>query len=393
MSCLPDPSGLVNTLLTSVPIGIAVLDADFRYLHINQRLADSNGLPPAAHIGKRPRDVIPDAGPALEAIMQAVQSSGQPRTRFAASAEIPPGSGLLRHWEASYHPLPMPDGQRCGIVAMVEDVTARYEAERVQRENEGHLRRVLDNLFAFVGVLAPDGTLQSANRAPLEAAGIRIEDVRGLKFWDCPWWNYSPQIQAQIQHAVLRAACGEVSRFDVVVRMANDVLTPIDFMLAPLRDEYGRITHLIPSAIDISTRLRSEEALRQNETLLRQVVEAIPDGLMMVDDAGLIRLVNSRMESLFGYPRATLLGQHFSYLLSETQREQHQGKMKLYLQTPVSRHMADSQVLQARRRDGSLFPCKIGLSPLMVGNKAHVLASISELGPTAAQTEHKATPD
>ena len=194
---------------------------------------------------------------------------------------------------------------------------------------------MLDNLFAFVGVLAPDGTLQSANRAPLE--GRRHTHRRRSRaeiLGTGPWWNYSPQIQAQIQHAVLRAACGEVSRFDVVVRMANDVLTPIDFMLAPLRDEYGRITHLIPSAIDISARTRSEDALRHNEALLRQVVEAIPDGLMMVDDAGLIRLVNSRMESLFGYPRATLLGQHFSYLLSETQREQHQGKMKLYLQSP-----------------------------------------------------------
>ena len=100
-----------------------------------------------------------------------------------------------------------------------------------------------------------------------------------------------------------------------------------------------------------------------------------------------VKLVNSRMESLFGYPRATLLGQHFSYLLSETQREQHHDKMKHYLQAPSSRHMADSQVLQARRRDGSLFPCRIGLSPLLVGNKPHVLASISELGSADDKTD------
>lgn len=379
MATEPDPQLLITSLLETAPIGIAVLDAECRYLHINALLAASNGLPAAAHIGQRPRDVLPDAGPGLETIMQAVLASNQARTRFAACAEIPPGSGKLRHWEASYHPLPGRDGQPAGIIAMVEDVTVRHEAERLQRENDAHVRRVLDNLFTFVGVLSPDGTLHSANRAPLEAAGIRMSDVYGLKFWDCYWWSYAPHVQAQLEHAVMQAACGEVSRFDVVVRMAGDSRLPIDFMLAPLRDEHGQITHLIASAIDISARKRSEDALRQNEALLREVVEAIPDGLMMIDSQGLIRLVNQRMESLFGYPRATLLGQHFDYLLPETLRESHRARVQHYMQAPASRDIASSQVLQARRRDGSLFPCEIGLTPLLVGGKPHVLASITDI--------------
>ncbi|MFN4236684.1 MAG: PAS domain-containing protein [Vogesella sp.] len=379
MATEPDPQLLIASLLETAPIGIAVLDSECRYLHINAMLAASNGLPVAAHIGRRPRDILPDAGPGLEAIMHAVLASNQARTRFAACAEVPPGSGQLRHWEASYHPLPGRNGQPDGIIAMVEDVTVRHEAERLQRETEAHVRRVLDNLFTFVGVLSPDGTLQSANRAPLDAAGIRMEDVCGLKFWDCYWWNYAPHVQARLEHAVLQAACGEVSRFDVVVRMAGDSRLPIDFMLAPLRDEHGQITHLIASAIDISARKHSEDALRQNETLLRQVVEAIPDGLLMIDSHGVIRLVNQRMESLFGYPRATLLGQHFEALLPDSVRDNHRANVQHYMQAPVSRDIVSSQVLQARRRDGSLFPCEIGLSPLQVGGKPHVLATITAL--------------
>lgn len=379
MPSLPDPSLLIASLLETAPIGIAVLDAECRYQHINALLAASNGQPVAAHIGRRPRDVLPDAGPGLEAIMQAVLASNQPRTRFAACAEVPPGSGKLQHWEASYHPLPGPDGRPAGIIAMVEDVTVRHQAERLQRENDVQIRRVLDNLFTFVGVLSPDGTLQSANRAPLDAAGIRMEDVCGLKFWDCYWWSYAPHIQAQLEHAVLQAACGETLRFDVVVRMVGDSRLPIDFMLAPLRDEHGHITHLIASAIDISARKRSEDALRQNEALLREVVEAMPDGLMMIDSQGLIRLVNRRMESLFGYPRATLQGQPFDHLLPDWLRDSHRARVQQYMQAPVSRDIVSSQVLQARRRDGSLFPCEIGLSPLLVDGKPHVVATITEL--------------
>jgi PAS domain S-box-containing protein len=369
MPCPTDLPSLVHTLLETAPIGIAVLDSELRYQHINQRLADSNGHPVAAHLGRRPRDVLPDAGPALEDIMLAVLGSNQARTHFTASAEIPPGSGQLRHWEASYHPLPGPDGQACGIVAMVEDVTARHAAERLRREHEAHVRRVLDNLFTFVGVLAPDGKLQSANRAPLEAAGIRIEDVYGLKFWDCYWWSYAPQIQVQIQHAVSRAACGEMSRFDVVIRLAGDTRTSIDFMLAPLRDEQGQITHLIASAIDISARKRSEDALRQNETLLRQVLDAMPDGLVMLDEAGLIRLVNRRMESLSGYPRATMLGQHVDHLLPDALQQSGQAPLPARPRKPPA----------MRRRDGSLFPCEVGQTTLSVNGTLHTLITITDV--------------
>ena len=58
----------------------------------------------------------------------------------------------------------------------------------------------------------------------------------GRKFWDCYWWSYDPQVQTQLREAVLRAAEGEVVRYDVVVRMAGDTRMPIDFMLSPVRD-------------------------------------------------------------------------------------------------------------------------------------------------------------
>jgi PAS domain S-box-containing protein len=142
-------------------------------------------------------------------------------------------------------------------------------SEAALHESEEHLRRVLNNLFAFVGVLAPDGTLLEANRAPLEAAGISACEVIGKKFWDCHWWSFSPPSQARLRQSVERAARGETLRYDVQVRMAHESPIWIDFQLAPMRDEAGRITHLIPSGMDISERKRSEAALRASEEKLR----------------------------------------------------------------------------------------------------------------------------
>ena len=66
--------------------------------------------------------------------------------------------------------------------------------------------------------------------------------------------------QARVREACLRAAAGETSRYDIEVRMAGDSRMAIDFQVAPLRDAAGRVTHLIPSAVDITARKRSEEA-------------------------------------------------------------------------------------------------------------------------------------
>lgn len=166
-----------------------------------------------------------------------------------------------------------------GLVAFLRDITAAEEVASRIAESEARLRRVMDNLFAFVGVLAPDGTLMEANRAPLEAAGVRLEDVRGLPFWDCPWWRHDPAAQARTREACRRAAAGATLRYDIAVRLAGGRRMTLDFQIAPLRDAEGRITHLIPSATDVSARIAAEEALADSATRLRLAQDAAELGV------------------------------------------------------------------------------------------------------------------
>jgi len=128
--------------------------------------------------------------------------------------------------------------------------------------SESFTRRVLNNLFSFVGVMSIDGTLLETNRAPLEAAAISSDQVFGKKFWDAHWFSHSPALQTQVRDWCLRAAQGEMARADIAVRMAGDALMWIDFQLAPLRNAAGEITHLIPSATDISARREYEDHMR-----------------------------------------------------------------------------------------------------------------------------------
>jgi PAS domain S-box-containing protein len=151
------------------------------------------------------------------------------------------------------------------LVAIVEDEIAlrlhlqwRVAAEVETRQNERRLRDVIDNLFSFVGLMTPDGRLIEANQTALQAANLTPADVLDKPFAETYWWSFSAESQARLRAAIVRAAAGERVRYDVPVRIAADQYIVIDFMLGPIFDEAGQVTHLVPSGLDISERKAAE---------------------------------------------------------------------------------------------------------------------------------------
>lgn len=273
------------------PVGKAVLDRELRYVLINETLAAFNGRSIEEHIGRTVEEVLPEAFPALKPLLDQALLQGRPAGNFRIAVAMP-GDGRTAEWEATYLPIRLPSGDVGGVYVQAVNLTAKLLAERALADSEKQLRRVLDSLFAFVGVMSPDGTLLQANRAPLEAAGIDAKDVIGKPFWDTYWWSYSEEMREWLRHACQRAAAGEVIREDVVVRMAGDSRMALDFMLVPMRDDDGFITLLIPSAIDISDRqaaqMRIESALRERTVLLQEVHHRVKNNLQII--ASLLRL-------------------------------------------------------------------------------------------------------
>jgi len=133
---------------------------------------------------------------------------------------------------------------------------------------------------------------------------------------------------------------------------------------------------------------RGSRAIELTDGLVWGLVEAAPDGIVMVDDQGRIVLVNRQTELLFDYGRSDLVGQPVEVLLPESLRRVHGGHRARYRAEPRARTMGEGMELLGRRRDGTQFPIEISLSPLGMADQRMTIATVRDVtGRTAAEEQ------
>jgi len=122
---------------------------------------------------------------------------------------------------------------------------------------------------------------------------------------------------------------------------------------------------------DVTDRLHAE-------TMFRGLLEAAPDAIVAVNAEGLIVLVNSRAEQLFGYQRDEIVGQSIEQLVPDSARACHPRHRSLYVVDARPRAMGSGLELAARRKDGSEFPAEISLSAIETGDGLLVSAAVRD---------------
>ena len=109
---------------------------------------------------------------------------------------------------------------------------------------------------------------------------------------------------------------------------------------------------------------------------LLELLEAMPDAILMVDADGRIALANSQALSLFRTSRDALVGQSVDALLPERYRAAHPEHRRSLFTQPRARATGTGLDLYGRRADGDEFPVEISLSPVLTEGGPMVLSAI-----------------
>ncbi|MDE2369280.1 MAG: PAS domain S-box protein [Burkholderiales bacterium] len=116
-----------------------------------------------------------------------------------------------------------------------------------------------------------------------------------------------------------------------------------------------------------------------DSNLLARAFQAAPNGFVVIDGQGRITAVNAALETMFGRPPGSLLGEPVETLLPDAVREMHRGHRAGYFRHPEPRAMGAGRILYGRRADGHEFPVEIGLNPLPSAQGPLVLASVVDI--------------
>jgi len=152
----------------------------------------------------------------------------------------------------------------------------------------------------------------------------------------------------------------------------------------------SNLQRLPPAVLRALEERRMRAARRQAESRFRDLIEFAPDAMVLINQHGAIEIVNRRMELLFGYPRAELVGQPSGMLVPACYEKWHQA---LNDEAALSRLLKGGLApfeASGQRRDGSGFPAEITLSPLQTAGELWISGVIRDISERRAQEERLA---
>lgn len=225
----------------------------------------------------------------------------------------------------------------------------------MQQDADGLFREVFEALPDAVVIVDDSGIIVRANPqcrnvfgyAPDALVGMPVDDLVPMRF--------------RQDHPNRRAGYGATAdpRPLGLLRLAavrhDGSEFPAEVSLAPV--QVGGERFVSATVRDITARIREEERFRS-------LLEAAPDPTVIVDAAGIIVLVNDRVQGVFGHTPDELVGRRLDALAPETVRAEMMTGFEAYVADPSDVQMDTFRQLITQHRDGRLIPVELSMSPL-----------------------------
>lgn len=336
----------IETIYQSAHIGLAVLDRDLRFVRVNQRLADINGVSIAAHIGRVIREVVPDLAEIADQLIRPIFDTGMPLLNVEISGETPAQPGVKRVWLESFLPIregSLSSGQSriTGINIVCEEITERKQAEISLQELNAELERRVTQRTAELALVndcllvtlaeqqqvqhevedlydkAPcgyhsldtEGTFIRINDTELNWLGYsRDEVIHKLKFTDVITVDSQLTFHTMFPQFKQR---GWVNNLEFQMRHKEGSTRWVALNSIAIKDEAGNFVMSRSSVFDISERKQAEAVLLETERRWSSLLENVQLIVVGLDRFGTVNYINPFFLKLTGYTHSEVLGQNW----------------------------------------------------------------------------------
>ena len=394
----------IETIYQSAPIGLAVLDTELRYIRINQRLAEINGLPVEAHIGRTVSEVVPYLAEIAAQLLRSILETGEPVLNVEIVGQTPAQLGVQRTWIENW--LPLKDGDRIiGINVVCEEITERkriecalqqlnVELEQRVAQRTAELSEVNDRLQETLTALQES---EERRRLALDLTHIGFWDLR-LPSEDLIWndihftllgldpfsikptnelwrssvhpedlgWVEQKFSEAMENHTDFAAEYRVIHPDGSVHWLMTRAKAVYDIFWQPIR--------VLGVLLDVSDRKRTEQILELQAVITRNIAE----GLCLIKaDNAVIVYANPKFEQMFGYDSGELNGQHVSIVNYATEGVTAEDVNQAIRSAVLQNGEATYEVRNVKK-DGTPFWCKATTSVFRHPDYGDVLVAVHQ---------------
>lgn len=291
---------LFNNMSSGVVIYSPARDGeDFIIRDINQAVERIENVQKSAIVGKSILEIFPGVKEfGLFSVLQRVAATG--------TAEYFPvtlySDNRISGWRENYV-YRLPSGE---VVAIYDDVTGKKEAEEAQKESERLYKTLVETTGTGFVVIDAEGRVIDANQKYVELSGHeRLDEILGRSVIE---WTADYERERNTQAVVECARTGTIRNFEVDYTSPAGIITPVEINATVVSS--GGTIRILTLCRDISTRRKSEKALRDSEAFYRAIFNTTGSASIVIDRDTLIIQANERFAQLSGYTVEELAGKH-----------------------------------------------------------------------------------
>lgn len=166
---------------------------------------------------------------------------------------------------------------------------------------------------------------------------------------------------------------------DTVLIARDGSERPISDSCAPICSRDGKVTGAVLVFRDVTKEYASKTALRDSATRIQTILNTVADGIITINQRGIVETVNPAAERLFGYASSEVVSQNISMLMPEPYRSQHDGYLERYCATGEPHVIGIGREVEGRRKDGSTFPMYLAVSEMKLDDQRYFVGLVHDL--------------
>lgn len=368
---------ILEATLSSIADFAYTFDRAGRFLYVNRPLLDLWGKTFQDALGKNflELDYPAELAERLQRQIQQVFITGE---KVADETPFVSSTGALGYFEYIFTPVIGVAGNVEFVAGISRDITVRKESEKHLAQMEAQYRGLLEAAPDAMVVVDQWGKIVLLNVQAEKQFGYSRNELLGQKVKSIIPEGFAERLIADGTRTAAEALAQQIGTGIELLGLRKDGSEfPIEMMLSPLENTEGI---LVTAAIrNITLRKAAEHHLAQTEARYRGLLEAAPDGMVVVNRGGQIVLLNAQAEKQFGYRRDELLGQNVKDIIPEGFAERLIADALRTTAEALAQQIGTGIELLGRRKDGTRFPIEIMLSPLESTEGVLITAAIRDI--------------